>query len=85
MPSVAELSAPYSNFMLAPRHGPGVCDVCFNLTEGYARCYACSRTPQWLDGVAPISYSVAHEQLHHARLGQDVIVAPVSGSVANVA
>lgn len=65
MPSVAELTAAYGNFMLAPRHGPNVCDVCFNLTNGYARCYACSRTPQCLDVVAPISYSVAHEQLHH--------------------
>ncbi len=66
MPSVAELSAPYANFMLAPRTGPGVCRTCFNLTDGYDRCYACTHTPRHLDVIAPISYSVAHEQLHHA-------------------
>jgi predicted amidophosphoribosyltransferase len=66
MPTVRELSALYENFMLAPRPGPGVCRQCFNLTDGYARCYACTRHPSMLDVVAPISYSVAHEQLHHA-------------------
>src|SRR5437763_16098479 len=65
MPSVAELTAGYGNFLLGPRHGPGVCRTCFNLTDGYDRCYACAHTPQWLDAMAPISYSVAHEQLHH--------------------
>ena len=24
-----------------PRHGPDVCRMCFNLTDGYERCYAC--------------------------------------------
>lgn len=66
MPSVGELSAVYGNFMLSPRAGPGVCEVCFNLTDGYPRCYACAHGQQWLDVVAPISYSVAREQLHHA-------------------
>jgi hypothetical protein len=66
MASVAELSDLYSNFMFGPRAGPGVCSVCFNFTDGYDRCYACARGPEWLDAVAPISYSVAHEQLHHA-------------------
>jgi predicted amidophosphoribosyltransferase len=66
MPSVEQLAGPYENFMLAPRAGAGVCDTCFNLTDGYARCYACTQSPQHLDLVAPISYSVAHEQLHHA-------------------
>jgi predicted amidophosphoribosyltransferase len=66
MPSVAELSAPYANFMLAPRPGAGVCRTCFNLTDGYDRCYACTHIPRHVDAVAPISYSVAHEQLHHA-------------------
>src|SRR5947209_7165355 len=65
MPTVAELTEPYGNFMLGPRRGPGTCDVCFTFTEGYARCYTCARTPQALDAVAPISYSVALEQLHH--------------------
>lgn len=66
MPTVAELSDPYSNFMLGPRAGPDVCSVCFNLTDGYGRCYACAHGGRWLDVVAPISYSVAGEQLHHA-------------------
>jgi hypothetical protein len=66
MATVAELSDLYSNFMFGPRTGPGVCSVCFNFTDGYDVCYACTRGPQWLDAIAPISYSVAHEQLHHA-------------------
>jgi hypothetical protein len=65
MPSVAELSALYGNFMLSPRHGPDVCEICFNLTDGYKRCYACTHGELWLDGVLPISYSVGLEQLHH--------------------
>ena len=64
--SVAELSDLYSNFMFGPRAGRGVCSVCFNFTDGYDTCYACARAPKWLDAMAPISYSVAHEQLHHA-------------------
>jgi hypothetical protein len=66
MPSVRELTALYENFMLSPRPGPGVCTTCFNLTDGYARCYACAHQPSVIDVVVPISYSVAHEQLHHA-------------------
>jgi hypothetical protein len=66
MASVVELSDLYSNFMFGPRAAPGVCSVCFNFTDGYDVCYACAREPEWLDAVAPISYSVAHEQLHHA-------------------
>lgn len=77
MPSVRELTALYENFMLSPRAGPGVCTTCFNLTDGYARCYACAHQPSLIDAVAPISYSVAHEQLHHAlasykRLSGDI-------------
>jgi predicted amidophosphoribosyltransferase len=66
MPTVAELTAPYENFMLGPRRGPDVCEVCFTFTRGYARCYVCSRTEQSIDVIAPISYSIAGEQLHHA-------------------
>jgi predicted amidophosphoribosyltransferase len=66
MPSVRELTELYENFMLAPRAGSGVCTTCFNLTDGYERCYACANQPNELDVVAPISYSVAREQLHHA-------------------
>jgi predicted amidophosphoribosyltransferase len=65
MPTVADLSDPYGNFMLGPRRGPHVCDVCFTFTDGYQRCYVCARHERMLDAVAPISYSVAHEQLHH--------------------
>jgi predicted amidophosphoribosyltransferase len=66
MPTVAELSAPYGNFMLGPRRGPDVCSACFNLTDGYGRCYACVHGGRHLDAMAAISYSVAGEQLHHA-------------------
>jgi predicted amidophosphoribosyltransferase len=66
MATVRELSAPYENFLLSPRHGPGVCVRCFNLTDGYEQCYTCARQPSALDAVVPISYSIAHEQLHHA-------------------
>jgi hypothetical protein len=65
MPTVAELSAPYGNVLLAPRAGPGVCEICFNLTDGYERCYACAHGGRSLDTVVPISYSVGGEQLHH--------------------
>jgi predicted amidophosphoribosyltransferase len=66
MPTVRELSAPYENFMFGPRPGPGVCRQCFNFTDGYHRCFVCTRHPSVLDLMVPISYSVAHEQLHHA-------------------
>jgi hypothetical protein len=69
MPSVAELSAPYENFMYGPRRGPDVCQVCFNFTRGYDRCYACTQNEDWLAAVSPISYSVALEQLHRALMG----------------
>jgi hypothetical protein len=66
MPAVHELTALYENFMLSPRAGPSVCTNCFNLTDGYRLCYACANQDRVIDAVAPISYSVAHEQLHHA-------------------
>lgn len=66
MPTVGELSDPYANFMLGPRQGPNVCRTCFNLTDGYGRCYACAHGGRWLDAVAPVSYSVDGGQLHHA-------------------
>jgi predicted amidophosphoribosyltransferase len=77
MPSVGELSALYENVLLAPRRGPDVCGTCFNFTAGYARCWACTHNQPALDAVAPISYSVAREQLHHTlasykRLDGDV-------------
>lgn len=77
MPTVGELSALYENVLLGPRRGPDVCGTCFNFTTGYARCWACAHGRPSLDAVAPISYSVAREQLHHAlasykRLNGDV-------------
>jgi predicted amidophosphoribosyltransferase len=77
MPTVGELTALYENFLLSPRAGPGVCATCFNLIEGYERCYACTRNQSLLDAIVPISYSVGREQLHHAlasykRLSGDV-------------
>ena len=74
MPTVAELSAPYGNFMLGPRRGPSVCSACFNLTDGWGRCRACASCESWLDAVAPISYSVAGEQLHHALVSYKRLV-----------
>jgi predicted amidophosphoribosyltransferase len=69
MPTVRELTALYENFLLTPRAGEGVCVTCFNFTDGYERCYACTHGQAWLDAVAPISYSPAHEQLHHVLAG----------------
>jgi hypothetical protein len=66
MPTVTGLTEPYGNFMLGPRAGPDICEVCFNFTRGFTRCYACGQGAQAIDAVAPISYSIGHEQLHHA-------------------
>jgi predicted amidophosphoribosyltransferase len=66
MPTVGELTAVYGNFMVNPRPGPAVCRTCFTFTDGYERCLPCARTESPLDVVAPVSYSVAGEQLHHA-------------------
>jgi predicted amidophosphoribosyltransferase len=69
MPAVAELTELYGNFMLGPRPGAGVCQVCFTFTEGHERCFVCGQRNSSLDAVAPISYSVAGGQLHHALAG----------------
>jgi hypothetical protein len=69
MPSLTALTELYANFMLNPRAGEAVCEICFDLTDGHRRCYGCSHNSGWLDAVVPISYSVAHEQLHHALAG----------------
>jgi predicted amidophosphoribosyltransferase len=65
VPTVHELTELYERFMLGPRAGPGVCERCFNLTDGHQRCYACQHCEDALAAFAPISYSVAHEHLHH--------------------
>jgi hypothetical protein len=67
--TVSELSSPYANFMICPRSGAGVCTACFNFTRGYERCFSCARVDSSLAVVAPISYSVGREQLHHALRG----------------
>ena len=77
MPTVAELTDLYGNFMLGPQPGPGVCEICFTFTDGHDRCFVCAQQNSALDAVIPISYSVAGGQLHHAvagykRLGGEV-------------
>jgi hypothetical protein len=78
MPTVAELTQAYGNVLLAPQPGPGVCETCFNLTDGYDRCYACAHGGRWLDVVVPISYSVGGEQLHHALVAYKRTLEPVA-------
>jgi predicted amidophosphoribosyltransferase len=51
--------------LLAPRHGPGVCPRCLNLTDNRdGLCRACGTGEQHLAAVVPISYSVGGEWLH---------------------
>jgi predicted amidophosphoribosyltransferase len=69
MPSVNELSTRYDAIMVTPRRGVGVCTECFNTTRGHGRCYHCCGAEPVLDLLVPISYSVAHEQLHQALAG----------------
>lgn len=68
MAHVEELSASYANFMLRPQPGPEVCACCFELGGGGARCNHCSHDV-FVDAMAPISYSMGGEQLHHALAG----------------
>ena len=54
-----------SGRLVAPRRGPGVCQICFNLIElGRARCRACEAADNHLDAMAPISYSLSGSRLH---------------------
>ncbi len=69
MPTVVELSAPYANVLLGPRRGSGVCADCFDLIDGRPHCHHCARHAGWVDVMAPISYCVGGEQLHHALAG----------------
>jgi hypothetical protein len=66
IPTVHELTELYENFMLAPLAGPGVCTTCFDFIDEYDRCFACASQPSVIAAVAPISYSIGREQLHHA-------------------
>lgn len=71
MPTVAELSDPYANFLLTPPSpdGDGVCSVCLTFTQGYSTCYPCGHQRHGADAVLPISYSVHMGQLHSALRG----------------
>jgi predicted amidophosphoribosyltransferase len=69
---------PVERMLLSPRPGPGVCVVCFNLTDGYPWCYACAHGRSVLDAAAPISYSVAHESLHRALFGYKRLPEPLA-------
>jgi hypothetical protein len=66
VPTVRELSDPYTHFMLNPLP-PGtadVCEVCMTFTQGYDTCYPCGHQARYTDAVLPISYSVHFGQLH---------------------
>jgi predicted amidophosphoribosyltransferase len=64
MPSVSELTRGVEPFLVGPRAGPGVCRACFNLVDGYERCWACAHGGRWLDAFVPVSYSVSGGPLH---------------------
>ncbi len=66
MATVRQLTALDETFMVTPRPGRGVCTTCFNLIGDRNRCYACAHGGVALAAMVPISYSIAHEQLHHA-------------------
>lgn len=58
-----------------------MCVDCFNYTRGYARCYACSSLPSYARHLAvmvPISYSVAHEELHRTLAGYKRATGPAA-------
>ena len=55
--------------LLSPRHGHGVCPRCLNLTNAAGLCRACRATEHHLAALAPISYSVGGEWLHHLIAG----------------
>lgn len=82
MAHVLELSASYANFMLGPRPGPDACACCFDLTDGGTRCYHCSHDAAWVDVMAPISYSIGGEQLHHALAGYKRYAGPAGRHLA---
>lgn len=62
---MAEVSPFSTEHLYRPRPGPGVCIDCFNTTYGRGRCFSCRSHGRFLDAIVPISYSVAHEPLHH--------------------
>jgi hypothetical protein len=78
MPPAWSLTALYETFLVSPRHGRGACATCFNLTDGYDQCFACSQHEPILSAVLPISYSVAHEPLHAALAGYKRLDLPMA-------
>jgi hypothetical protein len=55
--------------MLTPRAGTGVCRGCFDLTCSAEYCHRCARGTAALTAMVPVSYSIAHEQLHEGLAG----------------
>ena len=78
MSRVVELSAAYANSMLGPQRGPGVCPECFDLIGEAGGCSRCAHFGGWVDAVAPISYTVAGGQLHHALANYKRYTGPVA-------
>jgi predicted amidophosphoribosyltransferase len=62
--------------MVTPRAGSGVCKACFELSCSSEFCHRCTRGSGGLAAVVPISYSIAHEQLHEALAGYKRLDAP---------
>lgn len=71
VPTVKELSDPYANFMVNPAPaGNSVCAVCRTFKgPSHTTCFQCSSLPDWLAVVVPVTYSVAHGQMHTALRG----------------
>jgi predicted amidophosphoribosyltransferase len=55
--------------MVPPRQRGGVCSGCFDLTCAQEYCHRCARGAGALNAMVPISYSIAHEELHEALAG----------------
>lgn len=67
MASVAERTAPYTNFLINPLPASQACRVCHTFCDArYPTCYPCAQSPEHADGVLPISYSPRFGQLHTA-------------------
>lgn len=50
--------------LISPRHGPGACPRCLNLSGADGMCRACGANEHHLAAIVPISYSVGGEWLH---------------------
>lgn len=77
--TVREASEAYQGAMrnIAPA-GRGVCETCRTFVDpAYVQCYPCSRQPDWLDAVVPITYSEHLGQMHTALRNYKDGVGPV--------